>query len=413
MYRQHHDHHNQDLVQDSDPRDSIGAKSTDTICSATTAGLGQLPVDVLYEVLKSLSVRDIVRLQRVSKRFCEITHERIVWANAYHLTTLPRPSGPHAWQDATSLKCHLIRSAKVEKSWPRRHVAPASVLDGAGSATSHDANADGGGAATREYYPTSTRKFTCPISRPITLKTVAGRWVVICTRTAIWCIDMEAEEQAGEGEPSWVSLHLCSTHIMMIWRRRHEATQTWECHIQAYPHPTLPIFSDIDTNSRAPANNNIPEIHLQLSHRGVCPVPMIFSGPALWDYEMERRTDGKTRSKGQGTRVLLIAYRTPPRLAAADLVLEPPPLSSSSCPSSYTTITTSSRSEPAAITCTLHDILVPTGSDSRRGLVPHFYTTSRGNESRGIIESSSSINRRDRDILGFTLSLDKLRLRLA
>ncbi|KAF9239801.1 hypothetical protein BU15DRAFT_74337 [Melanogaster broomeanus] len=411
------------------------------------------------------------------------------------------------------------------------------------SATSQDASDDGGGPAARVYLPTSTRKFTFPNPRPSTLTPIAGRWIVICNRTGIYCVDLEAEEvplesttgdyvvrpvelykcvgakmelsscvstvdaqghvvayvvaeerahlddeehlgpksisvvkltlpfetgreqrhhmsatctgrfsigeatlfnavlayellvihvvdlghphrfwlshtstdklyqiigaePVDEEEPPWVSLHLCSTHIMMVHRRYQAVTRTWECYVEGYPHPTLPPPS---TDPSTSDNNNIPVIHLQLSHMGVCPVSMVFSGVTLWEHERHGATAGQPQNKGQGTRVVLIAYRTPPlpRIAVADLVLEPPPLSSSH-PSSYTTAT-NSRSEPAAITCTLHDIFVPLDTDLRYGLLPRFHTTSCGTESRGIIESGSSGGDLEkRDTFGFTLSLEVL-----
>ncbi|KIJ15951.1 hypothetical protein PAXINDRAFT_11524 [Paxillus involutus ATCC 200175] len=209
-------------------------------------------------------------------------------------------------------------------------------------------------------------------------------------------------ERAAEEEASWVSLHLCSTHVMIVQRRHHEPTRGWECHIEAYPHPTLPSSNDPEP-STLDNNNNIPEIHLQLSHRGVCPASMLFSGPVVWERKMPRTTDGQTHSKSQSIRVVLIAHRAPPLpcLAAAELVLLSSPISSS-----HSSANTNPRLEPATITCTLHDVLLPPDSDSRRGF---FYTASRGNDSRGVIESSASRSRRDQEkhnTFGFTLSLE-------
>ncbi|KIJ15950.1 hypothetical protein PAXINDRAFT_99301 [Paxillus involutus ATCC 200175] len=176
--------------------------------------LGQLPIDVLYEILRSLSIQDIVRLQRVSNRFYEITQERIVWANAYHSTILPCPSGPYASQDATSLKRQLIHSTKLEKNWPRRRVASTPKLNIAGSTASRDAHARREDPATRVYSPTSIRRFTLPIPRPLALTAITGRWIVVVTGTGIWCIDLEAEEaQLGGTSEDYVvrpvELHKC------------------------------------------------------------------------------------------------------------------------------------------------------------------------------------------------------------
>ncbi|KIJ61823.1 hypothetical protein HYDPIDRAFT_30898 [Hydnomerulius pinastri MD-312] len=483
--------------------------------------LGQLPIDVLYEIFKFLHVQDIIQIQCVNKRFSQITQERIVWVDAYQRTSLPRPSGPHSWQDTKTLKRRLVRSAKVEKNWPHR--GPSSLVtslseDNEGSQTSSGTTTP---LEPRVYSPTSTRKFTFPFPRPLTLTTIAGRWIVVSTRSGIWCVDLElsevphdasedhvilpvelhtcgttrlefsfcvsttnreghtvayvvAEEREdtnleaprsisifklnlpfgtgdghrmsaeckgtipiGEGtlfnavlahdlllihvvalgtthrfwvvhsptdtlyqlisperveeaEPSWVSLHVCSTHLMMNQRRHHEATQTWECHIEAYPLPALP--PPVQSN----AQDGIPEVHLRLSHKGVCPVSMLFSGPALW----ERGAQKVDKAPGlvYDARVVLVAYRMlsgnppVPCLAAADLVLKPP----------------ESPTALGTVICTLHDIFVPLTTDTRRGLVPHFYTTSRGNESRGIIECSSSISRGEKkDVFGFTLSLEQ------
>ncbi|KAF8842402.1 hypothetical protein BDN67DRAFT_368635 [Paxillus ammoniavirescens] len=184
--------------------------------------LGQLPIDVLYEILRSLSVQDIVRLQRVSKRFYEITQERIVWANAYYSTILPCPSGPHAGQDATFLKRQLIRSAKLEKNWPRRRVVSAPRLNTADSTALRDAHARREDAATRVYSPTSIRRFTLPIPRPLTLTAITGRWIVVVTGTGIWCVDLEAEEaQLASTEEDYVvrpvELHKCVDTTLEFW----------------------------------------------------------------------------------------------------------------------------------------------------------------------------------------------------
>ncbi|KAH7887085.1 hypothetical protein F5I97DRAFT_1102959 [Phlebopus sp. FC_14] len=464
--------------------------------------LEQLHVDILYEIFKFLSVLDIDHIQRVSTTFNEFAGRHIVWRNAYRFTTLPRPSGPHPWQDRDTLKRVLIRSAKLEKNWPNLGVNASDV------STLHST----GGRETRVYTPLSTRKFTFPFGRPSALAAVGDRWIVVVTKSAISCVDLESteipadapedcavdpiqlyqcaadselqfafclnstdkegrevvyvvaevergvtEERAkaisifklrvptetereyrittefkssvpvGKGtllravlahglllihvvdvenlhrfwlvhvetnrlyqmtcaekvDTSWLSLHLCSTHIMMIQYRHDElfGAAGSECYIEAYPLPTLPDTAECDDS------NDIPEIQLHLSHTGICPASLMFSGPVLWECGNQRALNG------HAGRVVLVAHRTLPQdpqvkcLAAADLLLEYSPQG------------------VGTITCTLHDIFTPpTDPDSDSQLVPQFFITAGGTESRGLIECS--LDGGVRAVFGFTISFE-------
>ncbi|KAH7903852.1 hypothetical protein BJ138DRAFT_70464, partial [Hygrophoropsis aurantiaca] len=74
----------------------------------------------LYNIFIQLDVIDLIRLQQVSASLNSILQDRIVWSDAFRISSLPRSKGPFPWQSASYLKSALITQAKIKRNWPPR-----------------------------------------------------------------------------------------------------------------------------------------------------------------------------------------------------------------------------------------------------------------------------------------------------
>ncbi|KII92387.1 hypothetical protein PLICRDRAFT_470243 [Plicaturopsis crispa FD-325 SS-3] len=88
--------------------------------------LETLPDDVVYAIVAHLPLQDVVRLRQTSKHFQRITHDRVVWADAYRRSSLLRPPGPFPSQPQTELEDILVTTSKVEAAWTSPHPQPVS-----------------------------------------------------------------------------------------------------------------------------------------------------------------------------------------------------------------------------------------------------------------------------------------------
>ncbi|KAH7903165.1 hypothetical protein BJ138DRAFT_1131470, partial [Hygrophoropsis aurantiaca] len=79
-----------------------------------------IPADVLYKLFVHLDVIDLIRLQEVSVSLYSILQDRIVWSNAYRISSLPHSKGPFPWQSSSYLKRVIISQAKIKRNWPPR-----------------------------------------------------------------------------------------------------------------------------------------------------------------------------------------------------------------------------------------------------------------------------------------------------
>ncbi|KAH7915097.1 hypothetical protein BJ138DRAFT_1122900 [Hygrophoropsis aurantiaca] len=80
--------------------------------------LQTLPDEILCDIINYLPIRCILLLRQVSRYLDAITHDRSIWAHAYHTSSLVRPPGPFAWQTAHMLESNLIQSARLSLNWP-------------------------------------------------------------------------------------------------------------------------------------------------------------------------------------------------------------------------------------------------------------------------------------------------------
>ncbi|KAH7909069.1 hypothetical protein BJ138DRAFT_1156126 [Hygrophoropsis aurantiaca] len=79
--------------------------------------LDTLPFDILYRIIHFMPILDMVRLQQVSRFFCELLGARTIWSETYRTTLLPHYPGPFPHQSASFLKQDLVSSAKVAQNW--------------------------------------------------------------------------------------------------------------------------------------------------------------------------------------------------------------------------------------------------------------------------------------------------------
>ncbi|KAH7915943.1 hypothetical protein BJ138DRAFT_827979 [Hygrophoropsis aurantiaca] len=86
--------------------------------------LDSIPIEVLWYIISFISVFDIIRLQKVSKFFKDVTEVDIIWRNAYRTTSLPRCPGPFPHQSTETLKNALVQSARLTCNWADPKSAP-------------------------------------------------------------------------------------------------------------------------------------------------------------------------------------------------------------------------------------------------------------------------------------------------
>jgi len=159
--------------------------------------LDTLPTEVLYKVFSHLQVVDLVRLEGISRHFRDVIGHRAVWSDAYRLTPLARPPGPYTWQTTSHLKSTLIRSARVELSWPPTSQTPLS-------------------RKSLGFLPDRLGVWPDPCL-------LFGRWVLARTETGIICFDVDAripyECWLLEASSGFTFEHLqCASHTCAVGR---------------------------------------------------------------------------------------------------------------------------------------------------------------------------------------------------
>ncbi|KAH7911296.1 hypothetical protein BJ138DRAFT_941128 [Hygrophoropsis aurantiaca] len=166
----------------------------DQSMNAHKVSLDTLPHDILYHIIRSISIQDMLRLQQTSTFFQTLFETRSIWSEAYRTTSLPLHAGPFPHQSTQTLKHALAKTDKVSRNW-----AP--------------------------YAPKPKRTRTFNADRFIDARVLAGRWLMgrLIDERSIACVDMDRISKEGELMPQTVmyqceegmriSFHECLTTI--------------------------------------------------------------------------------------------------------------------------------------------------------------------------------------------------------
>ncbi|KAF8549628.1 hypothetical protein OG21DRAFT_1500313 [Imleria badia] len=111
-----------------------------------------LPAELIFKILCNSDPQDIIRWRRVSRWFCAITCNDLLWKTLYTDSPFPRPPGPSPSQSRASLEQMLVKSAQLAQSWTTRPMREVSSIK-------------------------IKCKGTLPPSGP---KLIPGRWLVQC-----------------------------------------------------------------------------------------------------------------------------------------------------------------------------------------------------------------------------------------
>ncbi|KAK0241226.1 hypothetical protein EDD85DRAFT_818114 [Armillaria nabsnona] len=84
-----------------------------------TQNLCSLPEDVLYNVFSFLSPVSILRVRQVSKDLHALTHQKIVWTNAYRTSNSFLPLEPPADTSALEVERALLSAIKLDEAWSK------------------------------------------------------------------------------------------------------------------------------------------------------------------------------------------------------------------------------------------------------------------------------------------------------
>ncbi|KAH7911295.1 hypothetical protein BJ138DRAFT_940864 [Hygrophoropsis aurantiaca] len=162
--------------------------------NARKVSLETLPHDILYHIIRSISIQDMFRLQQTSTFFRALFETRSIWSEAYRSTSLPLHAGPFPHQSTQTLKHALAKTDKVSRNW-----------------------------APYTPKPTQTRSFH--IDGFISIHVLARRWLIghLDDGRSIACVDMDRASKPGELIPQAViyqceegmriSFHECLTTV--------------------------------------------------------------------------------------------------------------------------------------------------------------------------------------------------------
>ncbi|KAF8556470.1 hypothetical protein OG21DRAFT_1483087 [Imleria badia] len=76
----------------------------------------QLPVEILYGIFYHLDIPDILRMRRVSRYLNQVSHNKVVWSDAFRKAEFVRPPGPFLSQSAHDLENTVVSGFRVDRN---------------------------------------------------------------------------------------------------------------------------------------------------------------------------------------------------------------------------------------------------------------------------------------------------------
>lgn len=134
-------------------------------------GIDELPFDVVYRVISFMDPLDIRRLEEVSRRWREISRNRLIWTAAYRSSDLPVPNVPWDTTPTCELQRLLCKAARIEAACTSGEVKP--VLR------------------------CSIEECGVDLFQSVMLDLVKGRWLVTGRANYVRCYDLQAPDPSA------------------------------------------------------------------------------------------------------------------------------------------------------------------------------------------------------------------------